>query len=145
MYDLVKKTFGSALNRHYAFVMTSSIEWAKEVADRVADIKKLATNKDTSLYQATELLKQAEPSFSFICDVERSKFELKLESSAKLQSFDQTYKKQIEASLKDDVTDADKDKLTKEYKQQLGKFQSCTNLMLFMRMRQMTHSFSRSL
>ena len=85
--------------------MSFPSEWSQGLATTVTKVKKLAEEKQTSLYQATELLKISHPAFGFVCHTVKSSFTVKDTCEQHLKAFDDQFKKMIEQRKSDDPED----------------------------------------
>ena len=69
----------------------------------------MAEKKNTSLYQATELLKISRDPFVFVCDTLKSSFALSDSYLQRLKEFDAQFKKMIDQRRSDDGEDTQDD------------------------------------
>lgn len=84
-------------------------EWSHELETTVTQVKKLAEEKNTSLYQATELLKISRPPFEFVCATLKSSFTPSDACVKRLEAFDDQFKKMINEMKSDDGGDTEGD------------------------------------
>ena len=69
----------------------------------------MAEKKNTSLYQATELLKISREPFTFVCETLKRSFALSESYSQRLREFDAQFKKMIDQRRSDDGEDTQDD------------------------------------
>ena len=69
----------------------------------------MAEKKNTSLYQATELLKISRDPFVFVCETLKRSFSLSESYSQRLREFDAQFKKMIDQRKSDDGEDTQDD------------------------------------
>lgn len=84
-------------------------EWSRGLETTVTQVKKLAEEKNTSLYQATELLKISRPPFEFVCATMKSSFTPSDACVKRLEAFDDQFKKMINERKSDDGGDTEGD------------------------------------
>ena len=78
------------------------VEWAKRLAETVKSVREAAEKGDTSLYQATELMKISEPVFSFVCRVKKNSFNLTKEGEAHLKTAEAQFRKVVRMRFSDE-------------------------------------------
>lgn len=84
-------------------------QWSKGLETTVTKVKTMAEKKNTSLYQATELLKISRDPFVFVCDTLKSSFALSDSYLQRLKEFDAQFKKMIDQRRSDDGEDTQDD------------------------------------
>ena len=88
-----------------------SSEWAKSLASTVKSVRDEAEKGNTSLYQATELMKITEPSFLFVCKVMKNSFNLSKEGEKLLKDAEAQFRHAMKCRLDDDDDDSDPEEL----------------------------------
>ena len=104
------------------------IEWAKRLAETVKGVREAAEKGDTSLYQATELMKISEPVFSFVCRVKKNSFSLTKEGEALLKKAEAQFREVVRMRFSDEE-EADPESVLHKCLQTMSKSQGSVGSM----------------
>jgi hypothetical protein len=111
MEQIYKKIEAETHQTHKTTTSQELQEWAKSLASTVKSVRDEAEKGNTSLYQATELMKITEPSFLFVCKVMKNSFNLSKEGEKLLKDAEAQFRHAMKCRLDDDDDDSDPEEL----------------------------------